>query len=47
MAGFLLAQKGRAGDAIITRLRMTTMASMTIVVARGGSKGRSINDGIS
>jgi hypothetical protein len=37
MAGFNLAQKGRAGVAIIMRWMMTTM-----MMARGGSKGKSI-----
>ncbi len=41
VAGFNLAQKGRAGDAIIMRWTMTTMT-----MARGGSKGKSINDRI-
>ncbi len=41
-AGFNLAQKGRAGDAIIMRWTM-----MTMTMARGGSKGKSINDNIS
>jgi hypothetical protein len=43
------AQKGRAGDAIITRwmMTMTMMTTMMMVAARGGSKGRSINDSIS
>jgi hypothetical protein len=35
VAGFDLAQKGRAGDAIIMRWMMTTMT-----MARGGSKGK-------
>jgi hypothetical protein len=35
-------QKGRAGDAIIMRWMMTMMT-----MARGGSKGKSINDSIS
>ncbi len=43
MEGFDLAQKGRAGDAIVMRWMMTTMTMM----ARGGSKGKSINDSIS
>jgi hypothetical protein len=42
VAGFNLAQKGRAGDAIIMRRTMTT-----VTMARGGSKGISINDSIS
>jgi hypothetical protein len=42
VAGFDLAQKGRARDAIIMRWTMT-MTTM----ARGGSKGKSINDSIS
>ncbi len=42
MAGFDLAQIGRAGDEIIMRWMMT-MTTM----ARGGSKGKSINDSIS
>ncbi len=42
VAGFDLAQKGRAGDAIIMRWTMTTMT-----MAREGSKGKSINDSIS
>jgi hypothetical protein len=42
VAGFDLLQKGRARDAIIMRWRMTTMT-----MARGGSKGKSINDSIS
>ncbi len=42
VAGFDLLQKGRAGDAIIMRWTMTTMT-----MARGGSKGKSINDSIS
>ncbi len=42
VAGFDLAQKGRAGDAIIMRWAM-----MTMTMARGGSKGKSINDSIS
>jgi hypothetical protein len=41
-AGFDLAQKGRAGDAIIMRWTMTTM-----MMARGGSEGKNINDSIS
>ncbi len=47
MAGFNLAQKGRAGNAIIMRWTMTMMMMMTMVVARGVSLGRSINDSIS
>ncbi len=39
VAGFNLAQKGRARDAIIMRWTMTTMT-----MARGGSKEKSIND---
>jgi hypothetical protein len=35
VAGFDLAQKGRAGDAIIMRWTMTTT-----MMARGGSKGK-------
>ncbi len=35
MAGFDLARKGRAGDKINMRWRMTTMT-----MARGGSKGK-------
>jgi hypothetical protein len=42
VAGFDLLQKGRAGDAIIMRWTMTTA-----MMARGGSKGKSINDSIS
>jgi hypothetical protein len=42
VAGFDLAQIGRAGDEIIMRWMMT-MTTM----ARGGSKGKSINDSIS
>ncbi len=42
MAGFDLSQKRRAGDAIIMRWKMTTMT-----MAKGGSKGKSINDSIS
>ena len=42
MEGFNLAQKGRAGDAIIMRWTMTTM-----MMTKGGSKGKSINDSIS
>jgi hypothetical protein len=42
VAGFDLAQKGRAGDAIIMRWMMTT----TVTMARGRSKGKSINDSI-
>jgi hypothetical protein len=41
MAGFDLAQKGRAGDKIIM---MWTMTTMTMV--KRGSKGKSINDNI-
>ncbi len=44
MAGFNLVQKGRAGDAIIVRWTMTMMTTMTM--ARGGSKGKSINDSV-
>jgi hypothetical protein len=47
MAGFDLVQKGRTVDAIIMRLTMTIMTTMTMAAARGGSKGRSINDSIS
>jgi hypothetical protein len=42
VAGFDLAQKGRAGDAIIMRWTMTMMT-----MARGGSMGKIINDSIS
>jgi hypothetical protein len=42
VAGFDLLQKGKAGDAIIMRWMMTTMT-----MARGGSKGKNINDSIS
>jgi hypothetical protein len=42
VAGFNLAQKGRARDAIIMRWLMPTT-----MVARGGSKRNSINDSIS
>jgi hypothetical protein len=42
VAGFDLAQKGRAGDAIIMRWTM-----MMMTMTRGGSKGKSINDSIS
>jgi hypothetical protein len=42
VAGFDLAQKGRAGDTIIMRWMMTTTT-----MAMGGSKGKSINDCIS
>jgi hypothetical protein len=42
VAGFDLSQKGRPGDAIIMRWTMTTT-----MMARGGSKGKSINDSIS
>jgi hypothetical protein len=42
VAGFDLAQKGRVRDAIIMRWTMTTTT-----MARGGSKGKSINDSIS
>ncbi len=42
MAGFDLAQKGRAGDAIIMRWTMMTMA-----MVMEGSKGKSIHDSIS
>ena len=45
VAGFDLAQKERAGDAIILRWAMTMTTAMTM--ARGGSKGKSINDSIS
>jgi hypothetical protein len=41
VAGFDLSQKGRAGDAIIMRWTM-----MTTMMAKGGSKGKSINDSI-
>jgi hypothetical protein len=44
VAGFDLAQKERAGDAIIMRWAMTMTTAMTM--ARGGSKGKSINDSI-
>jgi hypothetical protein len=47
VAGFHLGQKGRTGDVIITRWTIMTMTTMTMMVARGGSKGRSINDIIS
>jgi hypothetical protein len=47
VASFLLAQKGRAWDAVIMRLRMTKMRTIMIAAARGGSEERSINDGIS
>jgi hypothetical protein len=42
VAGFDLLQKGKAGDAIIMRWMMTTM-----MMARGGSRGKSIDDSIS
>ncbi len=42
MTGFDPVQKGRAGDAVIMRWTMRTMT-----MARGGSKGKSINDSIS
>ncbi len=42
VTGFNLAQKGRAGDAIITRWTMRTT-----MMAREGSKGKSINDCLS
>jgi hypothetical protein len=42
VAGFDLVQKGRAGDVIIMRWTMTTTT-----IARGGSKGKSINDSMS
>jgi hypothetical protein len=42
VAGFDMAQKGRAGDAIIMRWTM-----MTTKMAWGGSKRKSINDSIS
>jgi hypothetical protein len=42
VAGFDLAQKGRVGDATIMRWMMRMM-----MMARGGSKGKSINDSIS
>jgi hypothetical protein len=45
VVGFNPEQKGRARDAIIMRLTMTMMTTMTIV--REGSKGKSINDSIS
>jgi hypothetical protein len=41
VAGFDLAQKGRAGDAIMR------WAITTTTMARGVSKGKSINDSIS
>ncbi len=41
MAGFDLAQKERAGDAIIMMWMMTT-----VMMAKGGSKGKIINDNI-
>jgi hypothetical protein len=47
VAGFNLAQKGRVGDAIIMRWTMKMITMMTMAAARGGSKGRSINDSIS
>ncbi len=45
VAGFNLTLKERAGDAIIMRWTMMMMTTMTM--ARGGSKGKSINDSIS
>jgi hypothetical protein len=42
VAGLDLVQKRRAGDAIIMRWTMTM-----ITIARGGSRGRIINDSIS
>ncbi len=42
VAGFDLAQKGRPRDANIMRWTMTTTT-----MARGGSKGKSIDDSIS
>jgi hypothetical protein len=42
VAGFYLAQKGRAGDVIIMRWTMTMMT-----MARGGRKGKIINDSVS
>jgi hypothetical protein len=47
VTGFHLVWKGRAGDVIIRRWTMTTMTTMMMEVARGGSKGRSVNDIIS
>jgi hypothetical protein len=44
VAGFDLVQKERAGDAII--MRWTVTMTMTMTMARGGSKGKSINDSI-
>jgi hypothetical protein len=46
VAGFNLAQKGRAGDAIIIRWMMTMVTTMRMVGATGGSKGIRINDSI-
>jgi hypothetical protein len=45
VAGFNLAQKEKARDAIIMWRTMIMTAAMTI--ARRGSKGKSINDSIS
>jgi hypothetical protein len=45
VAGFDMAQKGRAGDANI--MRWTMMMMMTMTMARRGRKGKSINDSIS
>jgi hypothetical protein len=45
VAGFDLAQKERAGDAIIMRWMMTMTTMMTM--AREVSKGKSINNSIS
>jgi hypothetical protein len=45
VAGFDLEQKERVGDVIIKRWTMTMTTTMTM--ARGGSKGKSINDSIS
>jgi hypothetical protein len=42
VAGFDLAQKGRAGDVIIMRWTM-----MTVTMAREGSKGKSITGSVS
>ncbi len=47
VAEFNLVQKGRAGDAIIMRWRITMMMTMTMVAASGESEERSINDSIS
>jgi hypothetical protein len=45
VAGFNMVQKGRAGDAIIMRWMVTMM--MAMMMARGGSREKSINDSIS